>query len=111
MSESTPANDDPKVAPVNRGLKAIVIVMGVLIVLAFSALVIGFVTRLVGHGEAAGGEPTRYMLPMGSKILQVQVTTTARIIMAVQTPTGNEVDIFDTDTGRLIGQIKPAPAR
>lgn len=109
-----PANDDPKGAPSNRGLTVIVIVLGVLIVLAFGALVIGFVTRLGGHGEtssSAGGEPTRYTLPMGSKILQVQLTTPNRIIMAVQTPTGNEVDIFDTDTGRLVGQIKPTPAR
>jgi hypothetical protein len=111
-SVTTPANDDPKAVPANRGLTIIVIVLGVLIVLAFGALAIGFVTRMGGRHETPSGDgPARYMLPMGSKILQVQVTTTNRIIMAVQTPGGNEVDIFDTDTGRLIGQIKPAAGR
>lgn len=112
---STPANDDPKGAPVNRGLLTIVIVLGVLIVLAFAALVIGFVTRLGGgHRSVAvadGTGPVQYALPAGSKILQAQVTTGNRIIMTVQTPAGNEVDIFDTDTGRLVSQIKPASAR
>jgi flagellar basal body-associated protein FliL len=113
LSDSTtvPANDDPNTAPNNRGLKAIVIILGVLIVLAFAALVVGFFSRLSGGRDpAAGGAVSELALPPGSKIIQVQVTTTNRIVMAVQTPTGNEVDIVDTDTGRLIGRIKPVPA-
>jgi hypothetical protein len=108
-----PANDDPNTtAPNNRGLKAIVIILGVLIVLAFAALVVGFFSRLSGHsGGGTVGDATQVLLPPGSKIIQVQLTTTNRIVMAVQTPAGNEVDIFDTDTGRLISRIKPEPAK
>jgi hypothetical protein len=102
-----PANDDPRNAPSYRAMRAIVIILGVLIALAFVALIWGFIARLSGH---AGGNPTGpadFALPQGSKILQVQVTTTARIVMAVQTPQGNEVEIFDTDDGHLIGRIHP----
>jgi flagellar basal body-associated protein FliL len=107
-----PANDDPNniAAPSNRGLKAIVIILGILIVLAFAALVVGFFSRLSGGGGSGSSDSaTQMLLPAGSKILQVQVTTNSRIVMAVQTPSGAEVDIFDTDTGRLVGRIKPAP--
>jgi hypothetical protein len=104
-----PANDDPKAAPNYRALRAIVIILGVLIVLAFLALVWGFITRLGGHSGAvsASDRAPDYFLPMGSKIIQVQTTTTSRIVMAVQTPAGSEVDIFDADTGRLIVRIRP----
>jgi hypothetical protein len=112
-SATPPANDDPNTiaAPSNRGLKAIVIILGILIVLAFAALVVGFVSRLSGHGGGGSSSgTTQVLLPPGSKILQVQVTTNSRIVMAVQTPAGSEVDIFDTDTGRQVGRIKPEPA-
>jgi hypothetical protein len=109
-----PANDDPNniAAPSNRGLKAIVIILGILIVLAFAALVVGFFSRLSGggRGSAPSGAAAQVLLPAGSKILQIQITTNNRVVVAVQTPSGNEVDIFDTDDGRLIGRIKPEPA-
>jgi flagellar basal body-associated protein FliL len=111
-SNSAPANDDPNLAPNNRALKAIVIVLGVLIVLAFVALVVGFFSRLsAGHSAGSSMAATELALPPGSKIVQVQVTTTNRIVMAVQTPSGNEVDIVDTDSGRLVARIKPVPAK
>ena len=106
-----PANDDPKAAPNYRALRAIVIILGVLIVLAFLALVWGFITRLGGHSTSgavsASDRAPDYFLPVGSKIIQVQTTTTSRIVMAVQTPAGSEVDIFDADTGKLIVRIRP----
>jgi len=113
-SNAAPVHDGPNPAPNNRALQVIVIVLGIFIVLAFTALVVGFFSRLSGgHGAASspGMAATELALPPGSKIIQVQVTTTNRIVMAVQTPTGNEVDIVDTDSGRLVARIKPVAAK
>lgn len=104
------AVEDPRNTATYRGLKAAVIIMGAMIVLAFSILVVGFVLKLSGHGmsdtSAAAGEPAHYMLPVGAKILSLQVTGD-RLILGVHADSGSEVDIFDTNTGRLVGQIRP----
>ena len=102
------ASDDPRNSPPYRGLKAAVIIMGAMIVLAFAILIGGFILKLTGH--SAGGDTTtaHYALPPDSKILSLQVTGN-RLILGVNTGAGSEVDIFDTDTGRLVGQIKPSP--
>jgi flagellar basal body-associated protein FliL len=104
-----PANDDPKAAPNYRALRAIVIILGVLIVLAFLALVWGFITRLGGHSNSGAVSATDrapdYFMPVGSKIVQIQ-TNANRVIIAAQTPDGAEVDIFDANDGRLINRIR-----
>jgi hypothetical protein len=100
-----PANDDPRNAPSYRVVKAIVIILGILIVLALGALIWGFIGDFSGHG--AGGPPLdqNVSLPTGSKIVQLQTTTTGRIVMTVQTPGGAEVDIFDSENGALVSRI------
>ena len=88
-------------------MKAVVIGLGVLMAIMFIALVAGFILRLTGHSTQTGGPATaHYELPAGSKILSLQVAGN-RLILGVQNPAGSEVDIFDTDTGQLVGQIKP----
>jgi hypothetical protein len=84
-------------------MKAVVITLGVLIALAFVALIWGFISRLNGHG----GPPQApdYQLPHGSKIVLVQSTTGDRVYMAVQTPQGGEVDIFNAEDGKLVVRI------
>ncbi len=87
-------------------LKAVVIGLGVLIVIAFVLLVVGMVTKFNGHpastSTAAG---TRYVLPTGAKIVDMQ-TQPGRVILRVRTGTGEEVDIIDTQDGHLISQVK-----
>lgn len=90
-----------------RLMKIIVGVLGVLILLAFIALIVGFVMRLNGHAPGSSNPaPVRYALPPHSRILSTQMTSNDRIVLTVATPTGNEIDIFDTDSGALVSQIK-----
>lgn len=87
----------------------VVIVLGVLIVIAIALVIVGIFTRVSGHGAPpapAVAAATRYMLPPGSKILTMQITNN-RLVLGVRTGSDSEVDIFDTQTGQLIGQIKP----
>ncbi len=108
-----PANDDPNAhsdpvaAPNYKVVRAIVIILGVLIVLAFTALVWGFIARLSGHGADASAQAPDFVLPAGAKIVQVTPTTSNRMVVVLQTPAGGEVDIFDTDTGKLVVRIRP----
>lgn len=88
----------------NRLLKAVVIVLGALIVIALGVLVIGLVFRFSGHG-ASSPAGTRYALPSGAKIVEMQ-TQPNRLILHVRTGAGEEVDIIDTADGHLISQVK-----
>ncbi|HEY5338617.1 MAG TPA: DUF6476 family protein [Rhizomicrobium sp.] len=108
VSETTmPADVDPKSTLSYRSLKAVVIVLGALIVLALILVVVGIGMRMSGHapGQAAVSAGS-YGLPAGSKILSMQVATN-RLIMEVQEPDGTRVLIFSTDDGHLVGQITP----
>ena len=87
-------------------LKAVVIGLGVLIVIAFVLLVVGMVTKFNGHAASTGAQAgTRYVLPTGAKIVDMQ-TQPGRVILRVRTGTGEEVDIIDTQDGHLISQVK-----
>ena len=104
-----PANDDPKAAPNYRALRAIVIILGVLIVLAFLALVWGFITRLGGHSNqgalVTAEKSPDFIVPVGSKVAQIQLSG-ERLIITLQTPVGAEVDIFDTNDGHVVRRIR-----
>lgn len=87
-------------------LKAVVIGLGVLIVIAFVLLVVGLATKFNGHTTPATTQAsTRYPLPAGAKIVDMQ-TQPGRVILRVRTTTGEEVDIIDTQDGHLISQVK-----
>jgi len=102
-------SDIPQAGPQgssHRLLKAVVIGLGVLIVIALVLLVVGMVTKFNGHAtstSAQGG--TRYVLPSGAKIVDMQ-TQPGRVILRVRTGTGEEIDIIDTQDGHLISQVK-----
>ena len=89
-------------------LMGVVIVLGALIVIAIILLVVGLAMRFTGHsaGTAQSAAITRFYLPPGSKILTMQITND-RLVLGVRTGADSEVDIFDTQTGRLVAQIKP----
>ena len=90
----------------HRLLKAVVIGLGVLIVIALVLLVVGMVTKFNGHATSTGAQGgTRYVLPSGAKIVDMQ-TQPGRVILRVRTGTGEEIDIIDTQDGHLISQVK-----
>jgi hypothetical protein len=97
---------DPKSTVAYRGLKAAVIILGVLMAIAVVLVVVGIAMRMSGHAPGQSTTAGSYSLPGGSKILSLQVAGN-RMIMAVQEPGGNRVLIFSTDDGHLIGQIIP----
>jgi hypothetical protein len=87
-------------------LKAVVIGLGVLIVIAFVLLAVGMVTKFNGHPTPTSAQTgTRFVLPTGAKIVDMQ-TQPGRVILRVRTGTGEEVDIIDTQDGHLISQVK-----
>jgi len=104
---STTTDADPKSSATYRGLKAAVIILGALLVLAFALVVVGIGMRMTGHAPGQSSAPGKFELPSGAKITSVNVVQN-RLIMAVQTTGGNRIYIFSTDDGHLIGQIQPA---
>jgi hypothetical protein len=86
-----------------------VIGLGVLIVIAFGALVVGMVAKMGGHtapapAPAASGA---FALPPGGRIVEMQ-SQPGRLILRVRTAEGEEVDILDTDDGHLVARVKAA---
>ena len=101
--------DDPKATTTYRVLKAVVIILGILIVLAFGALVVGAAMKMSGHRSGATVPVERAVaasLPPGARITSLQ-TSGDRVIVGVHAPDGDEVDIFDVETGRLVARIRP----
>jgi len=101
---------DPKASATYRVMLAVVIILGVLIVLAFVALVVGGIMKVAGrHAAQAGHSPVAIAgeLPSGAHITSLQ-TSGDRIVVGVHSPTGDEVDVFDSETGRLVARIAPS---
>lgn len=108
-SGTVSAVEDSSTTLAHRGVKAVVIVLSVLIVIALGLIVVGIVMKMSGHGPSARAEnPAIFTLPPGATIKDMQVQND-RVILRVQSARGEEVDIVDTRTGRLITQIRPAP--
>ena len=113
MSQSVTGstNDNVRQTATHRGLKAAVIILGVLIVAALAILIAGFAMRLGSRGLAreAGGF-ARVTLAPGAKLVSMDVSGD-RLVLHVRTDAGDEIDIVDTETGGLIGQVKSAPVK
>jgi Family of unknown function (DUF6476) len=105
ISGTAPADFKP--APTYRGLRALVIGLGVLMVLAFGAVIAGLFTNIRSH-EAAPDRPAVFTLTPGAKIDQMDVQND-RLVLHVRNAAGDEIDIIDTESGRLVGQVKSAP--
>jgi hypothetical protein len=96
-----------KAQPNLRLMKIIVTVLGVLILLAFIALIAGFVMRLNGHAPGSSNPVAAvYTLPPHSRVMSMQVVGSDRIVLNLATPDGDEIDIFDADTGKLVSKIE-----
>ncbi len=108
MSDISPgsADQDYKASPSYRGARAAVILLGVLLLLAFILLVVGFAFRVTGHGPGSAA-PVAFTLAPGAKIVSTDIADN-RLILRVRGPAGEEIDIIDTQTGKLVGQVKPS---
>ena len=90
-----------------RLLKAVVIVLGVLIVIGLGVLVVGIGLKFGAHRGAppTDRDPAMFALPPGATIVEMQ-TQPGRVVLRVRTKAGEEIDIVDTQDGRLVGRVK-----
>lgn len=100
-------NPKPKQPLVNRVLLGVVIFLGLLIVAAFLALVYGAFNAFSKHGAAPPPSvPSLQNLPKGAQIVDMKVDG-GRTVVRLHTANGDEIDIFDTETGQLVTRIAP----
>jgi uncharacterized protein YjlB len=102
-----------------RAAKVAVIVLSALIILALVGLVAGVAMKIAGRsvhlfgGTGGAAAPASsdgtFALPQGAKILSIE-TQSDRLVLHIQSPAGDEVDIVSTDDGHLVARIV-APAR
>jgi len=108
ISGTAPANDDPTNNRAYRMARAATIILGILIMLAFAALVIGFIWRLTGHGPGStpvsSGSPEMYQLRTGAKITDMKVDS-GHVILRIRTDQGEEIQIIDDNTGRVVTRV------
>jgi hypothetical protein len=90
-----------------RGLLAAVILLGALIVIALGVLVGGLVTRFRGGGRdgTASPAPAQFTLAPGNRLVTTDVAGD-RLILRLRGPAGDEIDIIDIETGRLVAKIR-----
>ncbi len=86
-------------------LKAVVIGLGALIVIALGAVALGIVAKFSAHRAAPSAAAQAFALPHGATVLEMQ-TLPNRVVLHLRTPAGEEVDIFDAADGRLVARIR-----
>jgi len=104
--------EDPRKSTTYRVLVVIVSILSVLILLAFAAMVALGVRQFSRHhasGPVFTTSSLSTQLPPGAKITSIE-TSGNRVVIGLHTPEGDEVDIFDTDTGRPVARIRAAAA-
>jgi len=102
-------SDTPPPIPENqtasyKAAKLAVIILSSLIILALIALVVGFISQMSGKSGAASTSAS-FQLPADAEIVEMQ-TQPGRLILRVRSKGADEIDIIDTQDGRLVSQIK-----
>jgi hypothetical protein len=105
--------DDPPPPPAPRGLKATVVIMGVLLVVGFMALFSTIVYRAVKPGpgarsEAPGFGETEAPIGKGERIGTMQLEGN-RLAVELFGPDSRQIVVFDLATGRELGRIRLKP--
>jgi len=91
-----------------RAALGAVILLGLLIVIALGALLVGFAMRAGGRSRDAGASgAVQIGLAPGSRVVSADVSAD-RLVLRLSGPAGDEIDIIDTGTGRLVAKIKSA---
>ena len=90
----------------HRGLLALVITLGVLILLAFGALIGGLLLGVGSGREAGGAEPYLVSLPAaaGARIAQSQLDGN-RLLLRLEGG-GESIVVLEAMTGRIVGRIE-----
>jgi hypothetical protein len=98
--------DVPASPAVQRGLLALVIVLGVLIMIGVVALI---VAATLGAGRRAdAGEATPYLTTVpapGQRIESAEIQGN-RILMRLTGGAGDELVILDANSGRVLGRVR-----
>jgi hypothetical protein len=107
-SGTTPPVQPAKQTAAYRATLAAVILLGLLIVIALGALVVGFIMRAGGrpHDSGVSGAVQLTLAP-DMKIVSADVSGD-RLVLRLHGPGGEEIDIIDTETGRLVARVRTA---
>lgn len=113
MADLSESGTTPPVRPANqtaayRAALAAVILLGALIVIALVALAVGFISRAGGrpHDSTASGAVQLTFAP-DMNIVSADVSGD-RLVLRLRGPAGDEIDIIDTGTGRLVARVRSA---
>lgn len=96
-----------------KAAKTAVIVLSALILLALIALIAGGIFKLSGarapqadtKAPQAASAAAVFQLPPGARIVSME-SQPGRLILRVRSGDTEEIDIFDTRNGQLVGQVK-----
>jgi hypothetical protein len=97
------AQSDVKPTPSYRGLLALVIILGVLIVVGVIALIVAAVLR-AGNRAPSGESYAAAVAAPGERIESTQLDGN-RILLRLSGPNGDELVVLDAASGRVIGRI------
>ena len=106
LSGTAPATDDPTNTASYRAARALVIILGIFIMLALIALIVGFVWRLTHHNapQSVADVPQIYQLKEGAKIIDMKPDA-GHVILRIKTDQGEEIEIIDDASGRVVSRI------
>lgn len=66
--------------------------------------------KLGGHARApSASSVAQFTLAPGARVVSVDVSGD-RMVLRLRSPAGDEIDVIDTETGRLVAKIKSAAA-
>lgn len=105
MSDTPPPIPENQTAAY-KAAKLAVIILSTLIILALIALVVGGIAQMRGKtSSGTGASSAAFQLPPDGEIVEMQ-TQPGRLILRVRSKGAEEIDIIDTQDGRLVSQIK-----
>ena len=93
-------------------MRTVVIGLGILMVVMFGLVIAKLFSAMQGHETSeAPGQPSVFTLAPGARIVSTEVQND-RLVLHIRNVQGDEIDIIDTESGRLVGQVKSAaPAK
>lgn len=93
-----------QVAPDHRLLKAVVIVLGILLVVGFGALMAAIVIRSVSPREAEPSVPVSVVLPANARIVDLALDGDG-LALRIEGANGETIVVIDLTTGRIRREI------
>lgn len=97
------SQSDVKPSPSYRGLLALVIILGVLILLGVGALIAGAMLRVGNRAPSSAAYAANVLAP-GERIESTELDGN-RILLRLSGPNGDELVVLDAGSGRVIGRI------